>query len=228
MLKGLAEALGSSSSASAVTALTTFINKRILAFDYLKRSIRGETYFLNICMLGPNDFADSYDTSGLSLMSRRFSLLLLSFGRVLSLDNSADALRACAQLMAEYEHYVGDTIVPDAILSLNFRRGVIEDFYPDSLPASKGKSTLPISPAGTGLVAGVSEAGSASNAPSASTVASEKAASAAATKAAHQSEPVKPTLHTAGGAVVYEYMLTSPMVSMHHNLMCHPLPVLTI
>lgn len=109
------------------------IEKRLESFDFLRRASRGESFFMNSVLVTPEECVAEMGEGELQKRCRLFYSLALSVGRVAQLSDAATILRAACQLMAEVEHAAGDTIIPDALLSLSLRSSALEDFYPDTL-----------------------------------------------------------------------------------------------
>jgi len=153
------------------------LGKRRATLENLLRVVRGEIPCFNSVLLQPADLLLSAPSQQLAARSRAWFMLALSVGRMLAslgAPEQADVLlRASCQLMAEYEHSAGDTIIPDSILAFAAARGT-EDVYPD---------TVRVRP----------------------------------------TEPIKPTLHTCKGAVVYECLVATlpvPFDSLDYAEVC--------
>lgn len=167
---------------SSVVDLTA---RRLATIAYLRSVLAGAAAF-GVVALAPVDFGRLLGAPALAKLTRQLAVLALSLGRLASLRSSGDVLRGAAQLFVEFEHYCGDTIVPDALRAIRLMRGGgtsasgdptaahpdagvdddVDPHYPDTLPP---------------IVAATA--------------------------------PITPTLHTAGGAVVYEHLLVAtPLV----------------
>jgi len=228
--------------AMALTSLTSAMEQQIehivmrrqQNWDYIKRAHQGKVHWLNVIKLSKASIVANFPQEKLQKRIRRWFLLGLSLGRLLELGDGPPLVRALAQLVEEYEHYIGakkDMMAGAGVVgSAAQLRGAFGGLGGESgasaalaaLASAVGSGDLGMPGQGQGpqvLLAPFLFLGTAHS----SATAQATAAAAAAAAAAHgppssslggkgdasSSDAFKPTLHkNARGQVVYAYLQT--------------------
>ena len=151
----------------------------------LLRKVHTEDRFLfNMVLIFRDHISKSFETpEERREISRQLFVLTISIGRITVLPAGVLCLRALAQLVIEYEHYVRSKTIPDVV---RFRRSTPEKniecchashrLQQAGLFSRSGHTTFPN------------------------------------TLVASNSAPLKPSLHKFGGKCIYEHLLPLPLV----------------
>jgi len=143
-------------------AVEDLLEKRVRSLSLLRSAVLGDACFVGAVRLTQADIAGHLGEQAMVASCRQHYVLAVSLGRLLSLHHMHDLLRATAQLMAEFEHFAGDTIVPDALLGMRLLGGSSkDDYFPDTLPRPIHHGRTQPTTAADKHGAGVVDAGSA-------------------------------------------------------------------
>ena len=155
------------------------LQRRLASLRYLRAVVRGERFYFESVRCSPAEVAACAPggVDASGARSRMQYMLALSVGRCLSLAHPLLLLRAACQTFHELEHFSGDGGRVASVLG--GARGDDGDFYPSSLPRAELEEEWACA------VGEVKEVGG----------------------APLLRPPVKPLIHRAEGAVVYEFLL---------------------
>lgn len=102
------------------------VTKRKGNFDYLKRIHQGKGLWLNTFQLSKSATVGFYGPQKLQKRAHRCLILGMSVAGLLNLPSGAHIVQASAQLMEEFEHFIGHPSgTAKALVSLNFYRSVL-------------------------------------------------------------------------------------------------------
>ena len=87
------------------------INKRVKNLDYLKRVHEGHVFWLNVVKINSSDIERYYHPQTLQKRVQQWFYLGVSIAPLLQLENGWSFVRACAQLMEEYEYHFANVAV---------------------------------------------------------------------------------------------------------------------
>lgn len=87
------------------------INKRVKNLDYIRRVHEGKAYWLNIVKIRPEDIIQFYHPDTLKKRVVQWFYLGISIAPLLQLDNGYQFIRACAQLIEEFEYHFANMAV---------------------------------------------------------------------------------------------------------------------
>ena len=88
--------------------------KRQSTLDYLKRVHQGSVHWLNVITLSRSDINEFHEKTFLVKRSEQWFFLALSLCRLLELPNGPVIVRACVQLLEEFEYFSTHSMVSEA------------------------------------------------------------------------------------------------------------------
>jgi hypothetical protein len=87
------------------------VNKRVKNLDYLKRVHDGQVFWLNVVKISTADIERYYHPQTLQKRIQQWFFLGVSIAPLLQLENGWNFVRACSQLMEEYEYHFANVAV---------------------------------------------------------------------------------------------------------------------
>jgi hypothetical protein len=101
--------------------LKVLVEKRCQNFDYLKRVYEENgLYWLNVVYAHPRQVIQDVDASSLRKRCKMWFTLGISLAPLVNISNNPTFVRSFAQMMEEFEYYVGCSLqVPVCLVTLN-------------------------------------------------------------------------------------------------------------
>ena len=122
-----------------VQLMEYIVQKRTDNLDYLRRFHEGKAMWLNTVNISTLEIERAYQPQTLQKRLQQWFCLGLSLAPLIQYDNGYQFVRACSQLMEEYEYHFSNVAVQGMKILKAFTNNFVED---DSAPIVMNHKTI--------------------------------------------------------------------------------------
>lgn len=120
-----------------VPLMEFIVQKRVENLEYIRKFHEGQVFWMNTVKVSPSEIEKAYQSQTLQKRLEQWFTLGMSMAPLIQIDNGYEFVRACSQLLEEFEYHFSNMAVQGMKILKAFTNNFVDDDTPPVITSQK-------------------------------------------------------------------------------------------